>query len=199
MAGLSRNLVRRCFGLHQLCVRSAPCITSMNLPKDFTSNRLKDTYCIQFTATRHFHQTVVLTKKQKFDPAMYEKVYVFDPSGHFLMECEHLVLKKFCHRIHRFQCEKLESAELSEFATKHNLKTDQDFFQIKEKFSLEDKEDEHEKNVKTYHAKQKVEKHVKIVRANMKDQVQEFQIEKVIDELFNHGSVALRYKPVRVS
>lgn len=127
---------------------------------------------------RYIHQSPALLKKHKFDPHMYEKVNVLDTDGHFVIECELLVLKEFCNKFSRFTYEQLKKEDIAAVAGKQHLNPSLQVHQLKEKHALEENP-----------------KHRKIIKMNMKE-LMDFKVEKVIQELFNNGSVTLQYQSV---
>ena len=187
MASLCRNsIVRQCHIIHlaqRLCAsdllaRHAHTVGRNLLPT--VCSRLDKEVQIPQLQQRAIHLTKGMLKKHKFDPHLYERVNVLDYAGHFVIECEMLVLIEFCTKFSRFTYEKLEVNEANERTGKPHVNPDHEVYQLKEKRAL----DEDSKDRKT-------------VKMNMKELVT-FKVEKVIQELFNHGSVTLQYRPVRL-
>lgn len=127
---------------------------------------------------RCIHQTSIVLKKQKFDPHIYEKVNILDTQGHFVAECELLVLKEFCTKFNRFTYEQLTKEEAEHMAGKQHLNPGLQVQQLKEKHDVADGA-----------------KHRKTVKMNMKE-LEDFKVQKVIQELLSHGSVTLQYRSV---
>ncbi|XP_052795823.1 uncharacterized protein LOC128228517 [Mya arenaria] len=122
--------------------------------------------------SRNFHTTPVPMKKM--DPALYQKVSVFDVHGHFVTDVELLVIQHFCRKYNRFTFEEIPEEE--------HLKMPEPHEKLK-RYRIKEKETK----------KSQTEKHVKTVKFGKKGVREDPKLNKVTECLVNHGAVNIEF------